>query len=185
MSNPKQIKSNSFQNKKNYFFDGYNKDIDLSDLDEEITFVEKGSPCGELLRRYWHPVLLSEELGELPKLIKVLGEELVLFRDKSGQIGLLHKHCAHRGASLEYGIVADCGIICSYHGWQYDIDGTLLKAGSEPCKSPVHRRVKQGAYQTHEEEGIIFAYLGPRNIHQNFLFMTHNWIKILKRYLLL
>jgi nitrite reductase/ring-hydroxylating ferredoxin subunit len=120
---------------KKYTFDGYNKEIDLSDLDEEITFVDKGSPCGELLRRYWHPVLLSEELGELPKLIKVLGEELVLFRDKSGQIGLLHKHCAHRGASLEYGIIADCGLICSYHGWQYDIDGTLIKAGSEPCKS--------------------------------------------------
>ena len=146
---------------KKYKFDGYNTDTDLSDLDEEITFVEKGTPCGELLRRYWHPVLLSEELGELPKLIKVLGEELVLFRDKSGQIGLLHKHCAHRGASLEYGIVADCGLICSYHGWQYDIDGTLIKAGSEPCKSPVHKRVKQGAYQTYEQEGIIFAYLGP------------------------
>ena len=97
----------------------HNTDTDLSDLDEEITFVEKDTPCGELLRRYWHPVLLSEELGDLPKLIKVLGEELVLFRDKSGQIGLLHKHCAHRGASLEYGIVADCGLICSYHAVSY------------------------------------------------------------------
>ena len=64
---------------KKYTFNGYNTDTDLSDLDEEITFVDKGSPCGELLRRYWHPVLLSEELGELPKLIKVLGEELGSF----------------------------------------------------------------------------------------------------------
>ena len=147
--------------KKNYTFNGYYNKIDLSDLDEEITFVEKGSPCGELLRRYWQPVILSEELGELPKLVKILDEELVIFRDKSSQVGLLDKHCSHRGASLEYGIVADCGLICSYHGWHFDIDGTLLKAGSEPCKSPVHKRVKHGAYQTYEYEGIIFAYLGP------------------------
>ena len=83
---------------KKYKFDGYNTDTDLSDLDEEITFVEKGTPCGELLRRYWHPVLLSEELGELPKLIKVLGEELVLFRDKSAishivQLKTIQKSC--------------------------------------------------------------------------------------------
>jgi len=146
---------------KNYSFDGYNKEIDLSDLDEEITFVDKGSPCGELMRRYWQPVIMSEELSDLPKLVKILGEELVIFRDKSGKIGLLHKHCPHRGASLEFGIIAECGLICSYHGWHFDIDGSLIKAGSEPSKSPVHKRVKHGAYPTHEHEGIIFAYLGP------------------------
>ena len=153
---------------KNYSFNGYNKDIDLSDLDGEITFVDKGSPCGELMRRYWHPVILSEELSDLPKLVKILGEELVIFRDKSGKIGLLHKHCPHRGASLEFGIIADCGLICSYHGWHFDIDGSLIKAGSEPTKSPVHKRVKQGAYPTHEYEGIIFAYLGPEETKPEF-----------------
>ena len=107
---------------KNYSFDGYNKEIDLSDLDEEITFVDKGSPCGELMRRYWQPVIMSEELSDLPKLVKILGEELVIFRDKSGKIGLLHKHCPHRGASLEFGIIAECGLICSYHGWHFDLD---------------------------------------------------------------
>ena len=86
-------------------FSGYETVVDLSDEDAELTHVQKGSPCGEYLRRFWHPVLLSDELEDLPKLIKILGEELVLFRDKSGDIGLLHKHCAHRGASLEYGIV--------------------------------------------------------------------------------
>ncbi len=120
---------------KNYSFDGYNKEIDLSDLDEEITFVDNGSPCGELMRRYWQPVIMSEELSDLPKLVKILGEELVIFRDKSGKIGLLHKHCPHRGASLEFGIIAECGLICSYHGWHFDLDGSLIKAGSEPSKA--------------------------------------------------
>ena len=110
--------------KKNYTFNGYNNKVDLSDLDEEITFVEKGSPCWELLRRYWQPVILSEELGKLPKLVKILDEELVIFRDKSGQVGLLDKHCSHRGASLEYGIVADCGLICSYH----KVDRKIIRA---------------------------------------------------------
>ncbi len=146
---------------KSYSFDGYKSNIDLSDLDEEITNVDKGSPCGEYLRRFWHPFILSKEIKELPKLIKLLGEELVVFRDKSGKIGLLNKHCPHRGASLEYGIIADCGLICSYHGWHFDIDGSLIRAGSEPSKSPIHKRVKQGAYPTREFEGIVFAYLGP------------------------
>ena len=119
-------------------FSGYETVVDLSDEDAELTHVQKGSPCGEYLRRFWHPVLLSDELEDLPKLIKILGEELVLFRDKSGDIGLLHKHCAHRGASLEYGIVAEHGIICCYHGWHYNIDGSLISAGSEPANSHIH-----------------------------------------------
>ena len=73
-------------------FSGYSTVFDLSDDDAEITHVGKGTPCGEYLRRYWHPILLSEQLGDLPKLIRVLGEELVLFRDKSGATGLFHKH---------------------------------------------------------------------------------------------
>jgi|TARA_B100000780_G_scaffold4186_1_gene3370 nitrite reductase/ring-hydroxylating ferredoxin subunit len=142
-------------------FSGYSTIFDLSDDDAEITHVEKGTPCGEYLRRYWQPILLSEQLGDLPKLIRVLGEELVLFRDKSGATGLFHKHCVHRGASLEYGIIAEEGLICCYHGWNFAVDGTLIQAGSEPEKSPVHTSVVQGAYPTHEFRGIIFAYLGP------------------------
>jgi len=142
-------------------FSGYDILLDTSDDDAEITHIDRGTPCGEYLRRFWQPVMLSSELGDLPKKITLLGEELVLFRDKSGDLGLFHKHCAHRGASLEYGIIADHGLICCYHGWHYAIDGTLIRAGSEPENSPVHRRVVQGAYPTHEFEGVIFAYMGP------------------------
>lgn len=142
-------------------FSGYDIPLDISDDDAEITHVDRGTPCGEYLRRFWQPVMLSSELGDLPKTVTLLGEDLVLFRDKSGDLGLFHKHCIHRGASLEYGIIAEHGLICCYHGWHYDIDGTLIRAGSEPEKSPLHRRVVQGAYPTHEFEGVIFAYMGP------------------------
>ena len=145
----------------NAAFSGYDILLDNSDDDAEITHIDRGTPCGEYLRRFWQPVMLSSELSDLPKKTTLLGEELVLFRDKSGDLGLFHKHCAHRGASLEYGIIADHGLICCYHGWHYAVDGTLIRAGSEPEKSPVHRKVVQGAYPTHEFEGIIFAYLGP------------------------
>ena len=141
-------------------FQGYHKPVD-GEENPELTHVDRGTRCGEYLRRYWQPVAMTSELGDLPLCVDILGEALVLFRDKSGNLGLLHRHCAHRGASLEYGIVADKGIICCYHGWHYNIDGTLIRAGSEPEDSPVYQRVVQGAYPTHEHNGIIFAYLGP------------------------
>lgn len=129
--------------------------------DSELTHVDRETPCGEYLRRYWQPVAMSSELKDLPLIVEILDEQLVLFRDKSGQLGLLHRHCAHRGASLEYGIIADKGIICCYHGWHYDVDGCLLKAGSEREDNPVCKNIIQGAYPVHEYMGIIFAYLGP------------------------
>ena len=141
-------------------FQGYHRVRDARE-DAELTHVGPGTPGGEYLRRYWQPVAMSEELGDLPRVVRILGEDLVLFRDGSGRPGLLHRHCAHRGASLEYGIVAERGIICCYHGWHYDIDGTILRAGSEPPDSPVCRNVVQGAYPVHEHEAILFAYLGP------------------------
>ena len=141
-------------------YQGYHQVRDARE-DAELTHVGPGTPCGEYLRRFWQPVAMAEELGELPRVVRILGEDLVLFRDGSGRAGLLHRHCAHRGASLEYGIVAERGIICCYHGWHYDIDGTILRAGSEPPDSPVCRNVVQGAYPVHEHEAILFAYLGP------------------------
>ena len=143
--------------------------------DPELTHVDRGTPGGEYLRRFWHPVALASELGDLPVTVEVLGEALVLFRDRSDRLGLLHRHCSHRGASLEYGIIAEQGIICCYHGWHYDTDGTLIRAGSEPADSPVCRRVVHGAYPTHEHNGIIFAYLGPPDSKPPFpVFDTEN-----------
>ena len=141
-------------------FQGYHQVRDARE-DAELTHVGPGTPCGEYLRRYWQPVAMAEELGVLPLVVRILGEDLVLFRDGSGRPGLLHRHCVHRGASLEYGIVAERGIICCYHGWHYDIDGTILRAGSEPPDSPVCRHVVQGAYPVHEHQGLLFAWLGP------------------------
>lgn len=148
------------QNTRRVGFQGYHRAIG-GEADSELTDTDRGSPCGEYLRRYWQPVAMSSELEDLPLAIEILGEPLVLFRDQSGNLGLLHRHCSHRGASLEYGIVAKRGLICCYHGWHYDIDGTLIRAGSEPEHSPVCKNVVHGAYPTAERNGVIFAYLGP------------------------
>tara|TARA_B100000959_G_scaffold225507_1_gene239682 strand:+ start:7314 stop:8672 length:1359 start_codon:yes stop_codon:yes gene_type:complete len=133
------------------------------EIDDEITRIGPNTPAGEYLRRYWHPVFISSELHELPIAVKILDEELVLFRDKSNQIGLVHKHCPHRQASLEFGICQDKGISCCYHGWQFDIDGTIIEVPGQPKFSAdaIKQKVRLGAYPTHEYKGLIFAYLGP------------------------
>ena len=137
-------------------FSGYHRKLDWTE-DPELTHITRGTPCGEYLRRYWHPIAMTEEVTDLPLLVKVLGEELVLFKDKSGDFGLLHKHCSHRGASLEFGIVADHGIICCYHGWHYAVDGTLIRAGSEREDGPICKKVVHGAYPVIERDGLVFA----------------------------
>ena len=129
--------------------------------DTLLTHVGPGTPCGEYMRRYWHPFLLSSELKDLPVAVRLLGEDLVAFRDKSGRLGLLHRHCAHRGASLEFGIPAERGIRCCYHGWHFDIDGTILDTPGEPEASRIKSNFCQGAYQVREQHGLIFAYMGP------------------------
>ncbi|MBI1774098.1 MAG: Rieske 2Fe-2S domain-containing protein [Proteobacteria bacterium] len=129
--------------------------------DAELTRVGPGTPCGEYMRRFWHPIAMTAELGDTPKPVTVLGEELVLFRDLSGRIGLLHKHCAHRHTSLEYGIVAERGIRCCYHGWLYDIDGRILETPGEPATSRIKDNLCLGAYPARDYKGLIFAYMGP------------------------
>ena len=99
---------------------------DMPREDEELTRVGPGTPGGEYLRRFWQPILLSHELKDLPRRIRILGEDLVAFRDKSGAAGLLEPYCAHRGVSLEFGLIADKGIRCCYHGWKFAADGTPL-----------------------------------------------------------
>lgn len=136
---------------------------------EELTArVGPGTPCGEYLRRFWHPVLLSSQLGERPKAIRILGEDLVVYRDLSGDIGLLHRHCAHRGASLEFGIIGERGIRCCYHGWMFANDGTILETPGEPPTSVHKDRFSQGAYPVVEYEGVVFAYLGPPQLRPAF-----------------
>ncbi|MEQ8370889.1 MAG: aromatic ring-hydroxylating dioxygenase subunit alpha [Alphaproteobacteria bacterium] len=138
--------------------------------DNDLTRTGPGTPCGEYMRRYWQPIAILEELppDNRPYALNVLGEELVLFKDLSGHWGLLHAHCAHRQASLEFGIVCDHGIRCCYHGWQFDVDGTLLYAGAEPENSPLFKRVRQGAYPVQEYKGILFAYMGPPDHKPDF-----------------
>ena len=125
----------------------------------ELTHVGPGTPCGDYLRRFWQPVALSSELCDLPLACRPLSEDLVLFRTKSGALGLLGRHCCHRGTSLEYGIVTETGISCCYHGWHYGVDGTILDTPNDPA-SRLKDKVKGTAYPTYEFKGIIFAYLG-------------------------
>jgi len=133
--------------------------------DAELTQVDPGTPGGEYLRRFWHPVALTSEISDLPRLIRVLGEDLVLFRDGGGRFGLLHRHCPHRGASLEYGICEARGLRCCYHGWLFDVDGTILETPGEPPDSApaakLRESLRQGAYPVIELNGLVFAYLGP------------------------
>jgi phenylpropionate dioxygenase-like ring-hydroxylating dioxygenase large terminal subunit len=129
--------------------------------DIELTHVGPGTPCGEYFRRYWQPICFADELRDLPLRVKILGEDLVVFRDLSGAVGLLELHCPHRGTSLEFGLVGAKGIRCCYHGWLFDVDGTILETPGEPVDSTLKDRLFHGAYPTHEDNGIVFAYMGP------------------------
>jgi phenylpropionate dioxygenase-like ring-hydroxylating dioxygenase large terminal subunit len=129
--------------------------------DVELTRVGPGTPCGEYLRRFWQPVAFARDLRDVPLRLRIMGEDLVLFRDGGGRVGLLHLHCLHRGTSLEYGIIAGRGIRCCYHGWRFDVDGAVLETPGEPADSTYRQRIAQGAYPILEHAGLIFAYLGP------------------------
>ncbi len=131
---------------------------------EMITRVGPGTPGGELLRRYWLPVSVVQELtAEKPtKFVRVLGENLVLFRDKQGRVGLLDDRCSHRGASLCYGRVEERGIACAYHGWLYDVQGNCLETPPEPADSKFTLTVKHKAYPVQKFIGLYWAYLGPQ-----------------------
>ncbi len=152
---------------------------------ERLTRVGPGTPAGELMRRYWQPAALSEELppGAAPIPVRLLGEDLALFRDQHGRPGLLGIHCSHRGADLSYGRIEDGGLRCLYHGWLYNIDGRCLDQPGEPAGSPLrealrvpaqrvrspqggqgkafHERIRHTAYPCVERAGVIFAYMGP------------------------
>ena len=134
---------------------------EVPEEDTELTHVGPGTPCGEYMRRYWQPVCYSDALKDLPQRVKILGEELVAFRDGSGTVGLLELHCPHRGTSLEFGLVGPTGIRCCYHGWLFAADGTILETPGEPSDSTLKDRLFHGAYPVHEYAGLVFAYMGP------------------------
>jgi phthalate 4,5-dioxygenase len=134
---------------------------------ELLTRVGPGTPMGELFRRFWLPVLLSEELPTpdcAPLRTRLLGEDLVAFRDTEGRVGLLGWNCAHRGAPLFYGRNEENGLRCVYHGWKYDVTGRCVEMPSEPAESNYKDRIKQKAYPTRERGGMIWAYLGPAEL---------------------
>ena len=141
-------------------YGGYNH-RDVPQEDARLTRIGPGTPCGEYFRRFWQPVIFSDELKDLPVSLKIMDEELVAFRDKSGRVGLMELHCPHRGSSLEFGIVSERGIRCCYHGWRMDVDGTILETPGEPDDSTLKDRLCHGAYPVHEFNGIVFAYMGP------------------------
>ena len=137
-----------------------------AEQNELLTEVEAGTPAGELLRRYWHPIALAQELTpENPtRFVRALGEDLVLFLDTQGRVGLLADHCSHRGASLLYGRVEERGIACAYHGWLYDTRGNCLETPAEPADSKFYLTVRIRAYLVQRYAGIYWAYLGPERV---------------------
>ena len=143
---------------------------------ELLTRTGSGTPMGELMRRYWIPALLSEEIpapDSPPARVRLLGEELVAFRDTNGRIGLVGEHCAHRGTSLFYGRNEECGLRCIYHGWKFDVEGNVLETPAEPPDSDFKTKMKHTAYPTREAAGMIYAYLGPRE--KMPLFPNYEW----------
>jgi nitrite reductase/ring-hydroxylating ferredoxin subunit len=133
-----------------------------STYDAMITEVGAGTPLGEFMRRYWHPVAVAEKVQDVPQKLRILGEDLVIFRDRKGRLGLLHARCAHRGTTLYYGKVEDEGIRCCYHGWLFDVEGRCLDQPCEPDNGARSRdRVMQPWYPMQERYGLVWAYMGP------------------------
>ena len=129
---------------------------------DEMTRVAADRPAGRLLRHYWQPVALVDELaGERPlKAVRILGEDLVLFRGEDGGYGLLERHCPHRGADLAFGRLEGGGLRCTFHGWLFDAAGRCLETPAEPPESRVCANVRQAAYPVEARNGVLFAYLG-------------------------
>jgi phthalate 4,5-dioxygenase len=133
---------------------------------ERLVRVGGGTPAGELFRRYWQPACLSTEIPEkdgAPVRVRLLGEDLLAFRDTNGRIGLVEAFCPDRRAPLFFGRNEECGLRCVYHGWKFDVDGNCVDLPSEPETSPMKKTIKLTAYPTVEKAGIVWAYLGPKD----------------------
>ncbi len=134
---------------------------------ERLTRVGPGTPGGELFRRYWQPAALSSELPEndgAPIRVRLLGEDLVAFRDTEGVVALMDAYCPHRRAPMFFGRNEECGLRCVYHGWKFDRNGTCVDMPSEPSDSLFKTKVTIAAYPTHEAGGVIWTYMGPKEL---------------------
>ncbi len=130
-------------------------------VDRELVDVDRGTPTGEYLRRFWHPFALATDAGSVPRMVRILGEDLILFADGRGRPGLLHPRCCHRGTTLYYGKVEADGIRCCYHGWLFDVEGRTLDMPCEPDGGRRRERYRQPWYPVRNYHGLLFAYLGP------------------------
>lgn len=133
-----------------------------AEQNRRITAVGANDPAGQLLRCYWQPVALLDELaGPRPiKPVRLMGQDFVLFRDEDGKLGMLDRDCPHRGADLAFGRLEHGGLRCPFHGWLFDASGTCLETPAEPVTSKLCSRMRQGAYPVQERSSIIFAYIG-------------------------
>ena len=139
----------------------------LSKEDNELLCrVGPGTPMGNLLREYWMPVLFSWEVeaDDAPRRMRLLGEDLVAFRDTAGQVGMLGTHCAHRGASLFFGRNEEEGLRCVYHGWKFDVAGNCVDMPNEPPESNFKHKIRHLSYPCTERNGLIWVYMGPRSV---------------------
>ena len=135
------------------------------DENEVLTRTGPGTPMGALLRRFWLPALLSDELPApdcAPVRVRLLSEDLVAFRDTNGKLGLLRAYCPHRRANLFFGRNEECGIRCIYHGWKFDVNGNCVDLPTEPPESNFKDKVKAVSYTLREAGGVIWAYMGPK-----------------------
>ena len=126
--------------------------------------VENGMPMGDIFRRHWMPACLIEEVAEpdgTPRKIRLLGEDLVVFRDTDGKVGILDEQCPHRRASLVYGRNEECGLRCLYHGWKFDVDGNCTDMSSEPAGTGLAEKIKLKSYPVREAAGFVWTYMGP------------------------
>jgi phthalate 4,5-dioxygenase oxygenase subunit len=138
---------------------------------ELLCRVEGGAPMGRLMRQHWLPLCLSEELAErdgAPVRARLLGEDLVAFRDSDGRLGVLGEFCPHRGASLAFGRNEACGLRCLYHGWKFDVDGNVVDMSSEPAGSAMLKAVKQKAYRAREAGGFVWIWMGAADAMREF-----------------
>src|SRR5690242_3174301 len=139
----------------------------LSQKDNEyMSRIGAGTAMGTFVRRFWTPLMLSEDLAEpdgTPHEVRLFGENLVAFRDSEGRVGVLQALCPHRQAPLVYARNEECGLRCIYHGWKFDVDGTCLDMPNEAPESVFKDRVRADAYPTCEAAGVIWVYIGPRD----------------------